>query len=123
MDYEGFFRERLDALHAEGRYRLFADLERRCGRFPRAFDHRIGAEVTVWCSNDYLGTPGGARGDGGDAGGGQRRRDARHLGTNHRPRVTAHTPLHAVREIDRAGRETRLCHHQEHAGSLSRRQH
>jgi 5-aminolevulinate synthase len=55
MNYEGFFRKRLDALHAEGRYRVFADLERRCGRFPRAFDHRIGAEVTVWCSNDYLG--------------------------------------------------------------------
>jgi 5-aminolevulinate synthase len=55
MDYEGFFRKRLGALHAEGRYRVFADLERRCGRFPRAFDHRIGAEVTVWCSNDYLG--------------------------------------------------------------------
>jgi 5-aminolevulinate synthase len=55
MDYETFFRERLDALQAEGRYRVFADLERRCGRFPRAFDHRIGAEVTVWCSNDYLG--------------------------------------------------------------------
>src|SRR5437660_1130575 len=55
MDHEGFFRERLGALHAEGRYRVFADLERRCGRFPRAFDHRIGAEVTVWCSNDYLG--------------------------------------------------------------------
>jgi 5-aminolevulinate synthase len=55
MDYEGFFRKRLDALRAEGRYRVFADLERRCGRFPRAYDHRIGAEVTVWCSNDYLG--------------------------------------------------------------------
>ncbi len=55
MDYEGFFKERLDALRAEGRYRVFADLERRCGRFPRAFDHRIGAEITVWCSNDYLG--------------------------------------------------------------------
>src|SRR5216684_8651647 len=55
MDYEAFFKERLDALRAEGRYRVFADLERRCGRFPRAFDHRIGAEVTVWCSNDYLG--------------------------------------------------------------------
>src|SRR6266404_5219451 len=55
MDYEGFFRKRLGALHAEGRYRVFADLERCCGRFPRAFDHRIGAEVTVWCSNDYLG--------------------------------------------------------------------
>ena len=55
MDYEAFFKERLDALRAEGRYRVFADLERRCGRFPRAFDHRIGAEVMVWCSNDYLG--------------------------------------------------------------------
>jgi len=55
MDYEGFFRERLDVLRGEGRYRVFADLERRCGRFPRAYDHRIGAEVTVWCSNDYLG--------------------------------------------------------------------
>jgi 5-aminolevulinate synthase len=55
MDYEAFFSERLDALRAEGRYRVFADIERRCGRFPRAFDHRIGAEVTVWCSNDYLG--------------------------------------------------------------------
>src|SRR5712672_3083535 len=55
MDYEGLFRKRLEALRAEGRYRVFADLERRCGRFPRAFDHRIGAEVTVWCSNDYLG--------------------------------------------------------------------
>jgi 5-aminolevulinate synthase len=55
MDYEGVFEARLNALRAEGRYRVFADLERRCGRFPRAFDHRIGAEVTVWCSNDYLG--------------------------------------------------------------------
>src|SRR5260370_12797902 len=54
MDYEGFFNKRLGALRAEGRYRVFADLERRCGRFPRAYDHRIGAEVTVWCSNDYL---------------------------------------------------------------------
>src|SRR5947199_8895852 len=55
MDFDDFFRGRVNALHAEGRYRVFADLERRCGRFPRAFDHRIGAEVTVWCSNDYLG--------------------------------------------------------------------
>jgi len=55
MDFDNFFKTRLDALHAEGRYRVFADLERRCGRFPRAFDHRVGAEVTVWCSNDYLG--------------------------------------------------------------------
>src|SRR5260370_5722877 len=55
MDYDSFFRQRLDVLRAEGRYRVFADLERRCGRFPRAFDHRFGAEVTVWCSNECLG--------------------------------------------------------------------
>ena len=55
MDFDSFFRTRVDALHAEGRYRIFADLERRCGEFPRAYDHRVGAEVTVWCSNDYLG--------------------------------------------------------------------
>jgi 5-aminolevulinate synthase len=55
MDYDGFFKQRLDELRAEGRYRIFADLERRCGFFPRAFDHRVGREITVWCSNDYLG--------------------------------------------------------------------
>jgi 5-aminolevulinate synthase len=55
MDYESFFKQRLDVLCAEGRYRFFAKLERRCGFFPRAFDHRIRGEVTVWCSNDYLG--------------------------------------------------------------------
>ncbi|HXQ50540.1 MAG TPA: 5-aminolevulinate synthase [Stellaceae bacterium] len=55
MDYEGFFKNRLDALRAEGRYRIFADLERRAGAFPRAFDHTSKGEITVWCSNDYLG--------------------------------------------------------------------
>jgi 5-aminolevulinate synthase len=55
MDYEGFFKQRLEGLQAEGRYRVFADLERRAGQFPRAYDHRAGEEVTVWCSNDYLG--------------------------------------------------------------------
>jgi hypothetical protein len=55
MDYQSFFKHRLGMLRAEGRYRVFAYLERRCGRFPRAYDYRIGTEVTVWCSNDYLG--------------------------------------------------------------------
>ena len=55
MEYESFFKTRLDALKAEGRYRVFADLERRAGEFPRAFDHRGGSAITVWCSNDYLG--------------------------------------------------------------------
>jgi 5-aminolevulinate synthase len=55
MDYETFFKSRLDALRAEGRYRVFADLERRAGAFPQAHDHGRGREITVWCSNDYLG--------------------------------------------------------------------
>jgi 5-aminolevulinate synthase len=57
MDYESFFAERIGALKREGRYRVFADLERQAGRFPRALCHRGDdvREVTVWCSNDYLG--------------------------------------------------------------------
>src|SRR5947208_3904756 len=55
MDYEGFFNQRFHALRPEARYRASAHRERRCGVSPRAFDHRIGREVTVWCSNDYLG--------------------------------------------------------------------
>jgi 5-aminolevulinate synthase len=57
MDFEGFFRTQLADLRREGRYRVFADLERNAGRFPRATHHtRCGrAEVFVWCSNDYLG--------------------------------------------------------------------
>jgi 5-aminolevulinate synthase len=56
MDYQSFFKSELDALRNEGRYRVFADLERKAGKFPRATHH--GAEqreITVWCSNDYLG--------------------------------------------------------------------
>ncbi len=57
MDYEAFFTGKIDELIDEGRYRVFADLERRAGAFPRATSHRGGEvrEVTVWCSNDYLG--------------------------------------------------------------------
>ena len=55
MDYETFFKSRLDGLRAEGRYRVFADIERRAGAFPRAFHHHLSEDVTVWCSNDYLG--------------------------------------------------------------------
>ncbi len=57
MDYEKFFRERIDDLKREGRYRIFADLERQAGAFPRADFHAPDGkgEITVWCSNDYLG--------------------------------------------------------------------
>ena len=57
MDYERFFADRIEDLKSEGRYRIFADLERQHGRFPRAIRHSPAGprEVTVWCSNDYLG--------------------------------------------------------------------
>ena len=57
MDFDSFFQSSLETLKAEGNYRVFADLERRCGAFPQAGRHRDGAvsDVTVWCSNDYLG--------------------------------------------------------------------
>src|SRR4051812_16850329 len=56
MNYESFFTSALSRLKAEGRYRVFADLERRAGRFPVADRHSPSGveEVTVWCSNDYL---------------------------------------------------------------------
>ena len=58
MDYQQFFQSRIETLKAEGRYRIFADIERQAGRFPRATWYRSNGEpreITVWCSNDYLG--------------------------------------------------------------------
>lgn len=57
MDFDAMFNAQLDALREEGNYRIFAELERRCGAFPKAKSHDDDApdEVTVWCSNDYLG--------------------------------------------------------------------
>ena len=57
-DYSRFFKDRIDTLKAEGRYRTFATLERIAGQFPKALYHANDGsvkEVTIWCSNDYLG--------------------------------------------------------------------
>jgi 5-aminolevulinate synthase len=57
--YDDFFAAQLDMLRAEGRYRVFAELERKAGAFPNARRYEGGErpvqDVTVWCSNDYLG--------------------------------------------------------------------
>jgi 5-aminolevulinate synthase len=56
MDYDALFRRELDTLKQEGNYRVFAELERYRGAFPRARRHGTASgDVTVWCSNDYLG--------------------------------------------------------------------
>ena len=55
MNFDQLFEPRLELIRSENRYRVFADLERCAGHFPRAFDHRLQDQVTVWCSNDYLG--------------------------------------------------------------------
>ncbi|MBP7651362.1 MAG: 5-aminolevulinate synthase [Phenylobacterium sp.] len=58
MDLRAPFRRAMEQIHAEGRYRVFADLKRHRGAFPRATWTRedgASSEVIVWCSNDYLG--------------------------------------------------------------------
>ena len=55
--YEQFFADKLSAVKAEGRYRVFAELARKAGAFPNAdcFESGSRRPVTIWCSNDYLG--------------------------------------------------------------------
>ncbi len=58
INYKRVFREAIEKLHDEGRYRYFAQLRRKCGNYPRSLyydDAGNVKEVTVWCSNDYLG--------------------------------------------------------------------
>jgi len=63
MDYDRRFEDAITRLKAEERYRIFANLERDASRFPVAMWRPAGEEdfpreVTVWCSNDYLGMGG-----------------------------------------------------------------
>ena len=57
MDYAKAFVEALQKVRDEGRYRVFADIRRNRGHFPSArhFAASGARQITVWCSNDYLG--------------------------------------------------------------------
>jgi 5-aminolevulinate synthase len=62
MEYEAQFAAAVATIRDEGRYRVFCDLARRAGRYPSARHYAADAgeageerEITVWCSNDYLG--------------------------------------------------------------------
>ena len=56
MDYKAAFKAAVGQVRSEGRYRVFADLKRHCGDFPRAtwVSPQGEREIVVWCSNDYL---------------------------------------------------------------------
>ncbi len=58
MNYNDFFQGCVDKVKSEGRYRIFANLERKAGEFPKAIyrspDGKV-KEITIWCNNDYLG--------------------------------------------------------------------
>jgi len=61
FSYGRRFGEALAAIRREGRYRVFADIKRQRGEYPRAdfFPDEEGSNgggrpITVWCSNDYL---------------------------------------------------------------------
>ena len=63
MNYAARFEAAINELKREGRYRTFANIERDAARFPLALWRPEGEdasprEVTVWCSNDYLGMGG-----------------------------------------------------------------
>lgn len=57
MKHLAAFENAISSIKDEGRYRVFVDLQRHRGQFPKAtarFEHGE-KEIIVWCSNDYLG--------------------------------------------------------------------
>ena len=65
LTYDQHFQSAIARLKAENRYRVFANLERDAARFPLALwrpegEENAPREVTIWCSNDYLGMGGHA---------------------------------------------------------------
>jgi 5-aminolevulinate synthase len=55
MTYQNFFQNAINQLVEQNRYREFLDISRVCGQFPMAVNNKNNQQITVWCSNDYLG--------------------------------------------------------------------
>ena len=55
VDYKKYFSAAVDKLKEDGNYRVFTDLARYAGYFPKAKDYSNDKDITMWCSNDYLG--------------------------------------------------------------------
>ena len=57
-NYSNEFKASVDAVRAEGRYRVFRDVRRSCGNFPKATwfkEDETEQDIIIWCSNDYMG--------------------------------------------------------------------
>lgn len=55
IDYKSIFANSIDQIKKEGRYRTFTEMQYQNSKSPRAYSPRFGRDITVWCSNDYLG--------------------------------------------------------------------
>jgi 5-aminolevulinate synthase len=55
MNYQNFFQNAINQLIDQNRYREFLDISRICGQFPLAINNKNNQQITIWCSNDYLG--------------------------------------------------------------------
>ena len=54
--YEAYFREQIRKKKLEHSYRVFKKVNRSASNYPKAKEFTWGErEVTLWCSNDYLG--------------------------------------------------------------------
>ena len=56
-NYTSTLQSEIDKIKDEGHYRVFNNIERKAGQYPKATRHSNGQteEIDVWCSNDYLG--------------------------------------------------------------------
>jgi len=55
FNYEKFCQGEIEKKKQEGTYRVFPKIDRKAMQFPYAEDKMKESDITVWCSNDYLG--------------------------------------------------------------------